>query len=368
MQALCAIRRRSAQLWLRAVLALSQVLTGVAIHAEDYDFPRLIQPIPETARFADPDFNIWCGSAVKGAEGRYHLYYSRWPKHLGHAAWVTHSEIARAEAPSPLGPWRHQEVIFSARGTNFWDGSCTHNPTVLQIGNQYYLYYMGNYGNGVVEKPLNWGHRNRQRIGVAVAASPTGPWQRFDSPLLDVTVDTNSADCLLVSNPSVTTRPDGGILMIYKAVGLKRPLPFGGPVVHLVALSDHPLGPFRKSGRQVFGREGVMFAAEDPFIWREGSEYRAIVKDNEGHFTGKGYSLALWGSTNGLDWKLAAHPLVTTPEIRWADGRKQRLNALERPQLLFENGQPVALFCAAADDASRAGSYNVQLPLKKNQP
>ena len=45
-------------------------------------------------------------------------------------------------------------------------------------------------------------------------------------------------------------------------------------------------------------------------------------------------------------------------------GRKQKLEALERPQLLFDSGVPIALFCAAADAKGRDGSFNVQIPLK----
>jgi hypothetical protein len=72
------------------------------------DVTTWLQPVPTSALFQDPDYNIWCGSAVIGPDGQVHLFYSRWPRRLGHLAWVTHSEIARAVAPSPLGP-------FSAR-------------------------------------------------------------------------------------------------------------------------------------------------------------------------------------------------------------------------------------------------------------
>jgi len=330
---------------------------------EDYDFSAMLQPVPATAKFSDPDFNIWCGSAVKGDDGRYHLFYSRWPRKLGHNAWVTHSEVAQAISDSPFGPWRHHDIALPARGTNFWDGCCTHNPTVVRMGGKFYLYYMGNYGDGVVGKSLNWIHRNHQRIGVAVADSPNGPWQRFDQPIIDVSPDTNAPDALVATNPSVTQRPDGGVLMIYKAVGLKRALPFGGPVVHLVATADRPTGPFTKHPGEVFGANGVMFAAEDPFIWRGADRYWAMVKDNAGHFTKRGYSLALWESADGLDWKLAKHPLVATPEVTWVDGRKHKLDALERPQVLFDKGAPIALLCAAAEAKDRDGSFNLQIPL-----
>ena len=330
----------------------------------DYDFNAMLQPVPATAKFSDPSFNIWCGSAVKGDDGTYHMFYSRWPRKLGHLAWVTHSEVAHAVSGSPFGPWQHQDVALPARGTNFWDGSCTHNPTVIRINGKFYLYYMGNYGDGVLGASLNWVHRNHQRIGVAVADSPSGPWTRFDRPVVDISSDTNAPDALMTSNPSVAARPDGGVLMVYKAVATKGKPPFGGPVSHLVASADTPTGPFTKRPGEVFGAKGVMFAAEDPFIWRGTDRYWAVVKDNAGHFTQRGYSLALWESADGIDWRLARHPLVATPEVTWAGGRKQKLDALERPQVLFDRGVPIALFCAAADAKGRDGSFNIQIPLK----
>ncbi len=339
----------------------SQRVGGKA--APDYDFQAMVQPVPKTAVFSDPEFNIWCGSAVKGDDGMYHMYYSRWPRRLGHLAWVTHSEVAHAVSRSPFGPWVHQSVALPARGTEFWDGSCTHNPTVIRHGGKYYLYYMGNFGDGVVGKELNWTHRNRQRIGVAVAESPDGPWKRFPKPLLDIGPRPQNPDSLMVNNPAVAIRPDGGILMIYKAAGMERPLPFGGPIVHLVATSNRPLGPFRKRSEPIFGAKGVMFAAEDPFVWFSDGSYWAVVKDNDGHFTGKGYSLALWRSDDGFAWRTAQHPLVATPSIRWEDGTTTTLSALERPQVLFENGKPIAILCAAADRPDRDGSFNVQIPL-----
>lgn len=329
------------------------------------DFAAMVQPVPVTAKFSDPDFNIWCGSPVRSDDGKYHLFYSRWPRKLTHQAWVTHSEIAHAIADNALGPYRHVDVALPPRGKEFWDGLCTHNPTVIRANGKYYLYYMGNTGDGVVQHPLNWIHRNNQRIGVAVAENPNGPWQRFDKPLLDASSDTNAWDALMVSNPSVCQRPDGGFLMVYKAVAKHNKPPFGGPVSHMVAMSDSPTGPFVKKPDLIFGKKGVAFAAEDPFIWCDGGTYRAIVKDNDGNFTHQGYSLALFESADGMDWKLSEHALVTTPAIRWDDGRTQKLNALERPQLLFENGKPVALFCAAADNKDRSGSFNIQIPLRR---
>ena len=333
---------------------------------DDLDLSQWLRPVPPGAVFEDPEWCIWCGSAVRGDDGRYHLFYSRWPRQLGHRAWVTHSEVARAVASQPTGPYRHVAVVLPARGGDFWDGSCTHNPAILRVGKKFCLYYMGNHGDGLVQQPLNWTHRNNQRIGVALADSPAGPWTRFDRPVVDVSADADAPDALMTSNPAACVRPDGGVLMVYKAVGKKTKLPFGGPVVHLVATSEKPEGPFTKKLAPIFTRAGEHFAAEDPFIWHDGGRYRAVVKDNNGIFTGHGYSLAQFESRDGFDWRPAQHPFVTTPEIVWTDGRRKKLNALERPQLVFdERGVPIVLLCAGAYTADRERSFNVAIPLRR---
>jgi len=325
------------------------------------DFQSLIRPAPGHAKFADSDYFIWGASMVRADDGVCHLFYSRWRKEHGFEAWVTHCEIAHAVADDPLGPYRHVDVALPARGPEHWDGLCTHNPTVQRFGGRFCLYYMGNTGDGRAMPTLNWVHRNNQRIGVAVADSPDGPWRRFDGPVIDVTHDNDAPDCLMTSNPSVTQRPDGGFLAVYKAVGKKRALPFGGPVVHCVATADSPTGPFVKHPGPVFTKGTENFPAEDPFIWWQGDRYLAIVKDQGGHFTSvPGKSLALFESLDGLSWSPASSPLVCRTELVWQETGLEQFKRLERPQLWLEGGRPTVLFCAATTLAGEV--CNVHIP------
>lgn len=324
----------------------------------------LLRPAPATAKLVDEDWFIWGATMVRSkADGKFHVFYSRWPRALGHSAWVTHSEIAHGVGTSPLGPFEFRDVALPARGAEQWDGLCTHNPTVHEFDGKYYLYYMGNTGDGKAQRGLNWIHRNNQRIGVAVADHPDGPWTRFDSPLIDVSSDPDAPDALMVSNPSVAVMPDGRYLMVYKAVAKQLPGVFGGPVVHLTAIADRPTGPFIKQLKPVFTAEGHMFPAEDPYVWTQDGCFYAIVKDMKGAFTPAGRSLVLFYSTDGMDWKLAKHPLVSGLEIKWADGTIQPVLHLERPQLYIENGSPRALLLAADTEEARGHSFNVQIPL-----
>ncbi|MGI9470785.1 MAG: glycoside hydrolase family protein [Rubripirellula sp.] len=343
---------------------MDRVVGSTRDHAAVLNFESMVQPVPSTSKFIDDDYYIWGGSMVRAADGTCHLLYSRWPRKLGHNAWVTHSEIARAVSNDPLGPYRHVDIALPARGKAFWDGMCTHNPTVHEFDGKYYLYYMGNFGDGNATAKLNPIHRNHQRIGVAVADHPAGPWTRFDKPLIDVTPTASAHDELMTSNPSILRRADGKYVLIYKAVGTKGRPPMGGPVVHLAAMSSSPLGPFDKQMKPLFTAPGVRFPAEDPYIWSDGKRCWAIVNDHKGLFNGSGEdSLALFTSMDGLNWNVADHPQVLDRKITWSDGTSQAFHRLERPQLWLENGVPKVLFCAAEETKEKTHSYNVHIPL-----
>lgn len=334
--------------------------------AENYTLTLL--PVKKYSVLKSDSNYVWGGSPIKGDDGLYHLFYSRWKKQYGFLAWVTHSEVAHAVSTSPEGPYKFSDLALPARGSEFWDGLNTHNPTIHKFEGKYYLYYTGNTGDGKnIKNGLNFSHRNNQRIGVAVSDSPYGPWKRFDKPLIDASEDTTAYDALMVANPSITQTPDGRYLMIYKAVAKKKKGIFGGPVVHLYAFSDSPTGPFVKYNIPIFTVEGTDFPAEDPYIWCEKGVYYAIVKDMHGAFTHKGRSLALFYSLDGIDWKPCKNTLVSVPQIKWEDGSVSNLAHMERPQLLIVDGKPIMAFFAvdAMNDYAKDGeSYNVHIPLK----
>ncbi len=340
------------------------------------DLGAQVAPVPAQARFGEEGYYVWCGAPVKGHDGRYHLLYSRWPATVSFApGWALHSEIAYAVADHPLGPYRHVNVALPRRGVNpatgrkYWDGDVTHNPNLIRHpDDRYYLYYMGNYGDGSSYPQ----HRNHQRIGVAVADHPAGPWRRFDAPIVDVSADPAAFDSLVTTNPAAAVRPDGGILLIYKAVTREEGREMGGKVRYGAALAEHPTGPYVKAPGRVFesdhpGAGGHWMLAEDPFVWfsrTHGERYYAVARDVVGVFTGEAGGIALFESHDGLNWRAATRPKVLGATYTHADGSRS-LTKLERPALLLEGDVPVALF-GAADGYRIQGrlSTNVALPLR----
>ena len=354
-------------------LSILLIFTAAAASpAAELDLGARVRPLPEANRFKVDGFFVWCGAPVKGPDGKFHLFYARWPVSVGFApGWAIHSEIAYAVADKPEGPYAHVNVALAPRGVNpatgrkYWDADVTHNANAFFHNGRYYLYYMGNYGDGK-SYPM---HRNHQRIGVAWAEKPEGPWTRLDEPIVDVNPDKTAFDSLCVTNPAACLRPDGGVVLVYKAVQFIEGKEMGGNVRYGVALADKPEGPYVKTPGHVFEAEKPgkhWMVAEDPFIWFSetyGKRYYAVARDVVGTFTGASGGICLFESPDGLHWKAAAHPRVLGGEFALASGGTSGTK-IERPALLIVDDEPLFLF-GATDGYKFKGrvSSNVQIPL-----
>ena len=324
------------------------------------NFNKLIKPVPKTAFFTLEDEYVWCGTMAKTNDGIYHLIFSKWPKKLGFSAWVSHSEIGHATSDNPLGPFTYQGTIFKGTGTGTWDSDSVHNPVIMKYEGKYYLYYMGNYGNGEW-----WDYRNHQRIGVAVADHPAGPYTRFDKPLVDVTP--GSWDAHVTNNHTLAIDKKGNIIMMYKGVG-EGEAPRMGSVVCGIAKAKHPLGPFEKVAGPIMVNPENSWSVEDPGMWYQDDRFYAVVKDYQGYFTKAGEgTTAFFESFDGIDWNVSKeHPLAFKREITLEDGTVQTFSNLERPQIWMENGKPKVMLCAAKYNLNDTNTYNIQIPLSED--
>ncbi len=316
------------------------------------------KPAKASSIFGMEGYCVWDPSLVTDATGAHHLFFSRWPVAKGFEAWVTHSEVCRASAETPLGPFRFEEVVLPPR-PGHWDGDVTHNPSVRRFGDRYYLYYNGNRGNGEW-----WDHRNHQRIGLAVADCPQGPWERFDAPLLDVTP--GAWDAKVTTNPSCTATPDGRFLLVYKGVGDRNPGPQYGPVLHGVAFADSPTGPFVKHPTPLFAAAGADFPGEDPFVWHQDGRYRVLLKDQGTFYSPSERAIVQFESPDGLDWRLSAPAVVQERQVLHEDGRREAIHRLERPFLYGPDGAAEVFLCGIKPRADGPESQIVALAVSTN--
>ena len=95
-----------------------------------------LQPVNRDSGFRMPGYFVWCGSAIK-VGATYHLFAARWPETTKFPeGYRQHSEIVRATAARPEGPYTFQEVVIGARAAGRWDSGMAHNPAIYRVDPQ----------------------------------------------------------------------------------------------------------------------------------------------------------------------------------------------------------------------------------------
>ncbi|MCM4156964.1 glycosyl hydrolase family 43 [Gramella sp. AN32] len=352
-------------------------LLPVVCHAQNI-ISNNLQEAPVNGGFEMEDYWVWGSAVIKGEDGKYHMYASRWPKYLPfHPGWMIASEIVHAVSNRPEGPYKYVDVALGARGTQFWDGRSSHNPKIVKYKDTYILYYMGSTHpfeevttENVDEFTLasKWciAGRWRKRIGVATSKTPYGPWKRLDEPILDVAPNTFYS--FLTSNPSPLIKEDGSVVMLFKGrsyledgikhgdmgVGVATAPSFEGPYT---VLGDAPLFSMDRFGE-----------IEDPALWSDKNGFHMLAKDQRGLITGHEGDGLLAHSEDGIHWVLDNNPQAYTKTVKWDNGKTIKQGQLERPFVLVENGQPTHLFFATMDGPGGFGNgtqtWNMVIPLK----
>ena len=345
-----------------ALLAAPQRPEPIAAQRCPVAFRDRLLPAPVEGGFRQSNYWVWCGTVVKGDDGKFHHYASRWPHGLPFSPhWLSNSEVVHSVSDTPEGPYRFADIALPPRGEQFWDGRMTHNPVVRKVGSQYAIFYTGTTYAGPTPTP---GHpiaensaqkldaHDGERVGVAVADSPYGPWRRFDRPILDVR--SNSWEQFLLSNPSPLVRPDGSILLYYKGVERLRKHAIS------VALATNVTGPYERLSDKPFD---VGVGAEDPTMWFENGRYHALMLDTDRNYSDKGIYYAT--SSDGLHWSTHPNPVAVTRHYAWADGVVRRMDSTERPQILVQEGVATHVFIATGAKVNgEKQTWNQVIPLK----
>lgn len=392
------LSRRTIKLTTSGLLVLACLLFKLDSYAQDtdnLDLNRMLLPVDSASIFQGRNHYAWCNGAVKGKDGKYHLFYARWPhgKHEerddslnyifnGFRGWLKYSEIAYAVADQATGPYKFVKVILRGTGDpSRWDRFTMTNPQIKTFGGKYYLYYIGNSFDpnfqlaNAGREQLQWLRYNcTQKIGVLSANSiedlANGRFVRSEVPLMQAD---NKRTFEIANNPSVTQGPDGKYYMIFKSRK-----PNVGNMTMWMAVSEHPDRDFRMLG-EVFTAADM--ACEDPYLWYDKGRKRfyAVVKyySKAAKLVPQFGALALVTSRDGINWQPAAHPLVSLRELKMKDGRILQLARLERPFVVHdEEGNPSVLMAAASElDLTGTGdpepgrnSFIVTIPLaKQNQ-
>ena len=319
---------------------------------------------------------VWGSSVIKGDDGKYHIFVSRFPKSLPfHPGWMVASEIVHATSDVPQGPYKLSDIALAERGAQYWDGRSAHNPRILKEGDTYYLIYMGSTHpfdtptaeQLTLESPWCIVARSNKRVGIAKSKSLYGPWTRLDEPILKT--KPNTFYSFLTSNPSPIVEEDGSVTMIFKAreyIGNDK----YSDMALGIAKAKHIEGPYevQNSNQPIFQVNG-QGEAEDPFLWKDKDGYHIIFKDHVGKYTIEAKAGAMAHSKDATHWTVDKDAQAYSKTLEWEDGTVTTQGQLERPFIFFENGKPAYIFFATMDgpggfeNATR--SWNMVIPIMK---
>ncbi len=296
------------------------------------------------------EYRVWGCAPVYDDDGKVHVYFSRWP-HDGH--WLKNSEIAHAIADHPEGPYHVTGTVLKGRGVGYWDAHSIHNPSVYRVDDKYVLLYIGND----TARQDTWRHRapaaNSQRIGMAIADTPYGPWRRSANPVIDVSPDTMAWDGYCVVNPAFLKHPDGEYWIYYRAWDRRN----DGRRKTGVAISEKLRGPYIKYNKNPvidFPERGGQ--TEDPYVFYYKGKFHCLIRDMGNYDWLSGLYLQ---SADGLGWSKyqrghhrGSHYFPVPEDSRY-----------ERVQVLFKEGKPTYLFNSIehGKDKSTGAVLKIQL-------
>lgn len=339
-------------------------LPNVQKNAEEWTLSNKVCKINKDNIFTDPDFYQWCSSVIKGQDGKYHLFYSRWKRSYSFYAWLTNSTIAHAVADKPEGPYRYVNTVIDLEKEHYrpHEMITAHNPKIEYFDGKYYLYFCSTYmDRDISNKELietgqtGYSHRNwqplrvNQRTFVASSERIDGPFKIDKNPLLEPEGPIRT----LVVNPAITQGTDNRYYLIVKG---DKPGTTKFERNQAIAVSDYPDKGFKLLEKPVIQD----WDTEDMSIWcdRKHSTYYAC-------FHAHTY-IGMMTSSNGTDWRKAKDFTIMKKRIDKEDGSSIFPERIERPFVFIEDNTPKVLSVAVkkGDDA-----YIVFIPLKKqSQP
>lgn len=276
-------------------------------------------------------YKVWGCAPIYDEDGKVHVFYSRWP-HDG--SWLKNSEIAHAVADKPEGPYKILGTILKGRGAGYWDAHSIHNPSIYKVDEKYVLLYIGNDTLQAEQWREKAPEANTQRIGMAIADSPYGPWKRSDKPIIDVSTNKLDWDSYCVVNPGFLQHPSGEFWLYYRAwdrynddrrkTGVAMSKKLKGPYEKY---ENNPVIDFPERGGQT----------EDPYFFYYKGKFHCLIRDMGNYDWLSGLYLE---SEDGLNWSeymrghhKGVHYFPIMPKGRY-----------ERVQVLFKDGHPEYLF------------------------
>lgn len=191
--------------------------------------------------------------------GLYYVWYSRGPQANGYNATVWYATSHDGHQ------WKERGEALARGPKGSWDEQSVFTPNILIARNKYWLFYTA------VPKPFfNSGPNiTKTAIGIAVADSPDGPWQKLDeNPILSASNDPQQFDSMRVDDACLIVR-SGKYWLYFKGRQWDNT---PGKTQMGVAIADRPQGPYLK-----YHGNPVVHGGHEVLVWPYGAGVVAMI-------------------------------------------------------------------------------------------
>lgn len=193
----------------------------------------------------DSVYNRRDPSDVIKVGNKYYVYYTRMNSPIRSGYWGT---IWYATSEDEGYTWQEQAMALGLGAAGEFDSHSVFTPNILAHRGKYYLYYTavqptpGNANQEFENNSIN----DFTAIGLAVAVSPDGPFERItNNPILEVSADTTDFDSYRIDDASLLVKEEK-IWMYFKGRSYKDGKEGPRLTKMGVAFADQPEGPYQK--------------------------------------------------------------------------------------------------------------------------
>ena len=298
----------------------------------------------------DPgNWYFWDGKIIKGSDGTYHLFCSRWAASTGFGNWGN-SNPMHATSSNLIGPYTFQNEVYPN-----YQGDKGHNTSAVTLPN-------GTYAVVASEIVPGW---------IFTSCALNGPWTfkkaiNWNDP--KGFCKSSTFECGETSNLTINVGPDQRFWATSRHGQIMDADSITGPyTIETGSIYPTTKNNQSSSSEAMPNVPGMTWEdAEDPVIWFSGGYFHVIVDfwnapnpANPGALANqfpvggsapRGYHLmSVDGIHNWINTGVAFDP--STDFIRYTDGTVNHWHNMERTGVYMENGHPAAFtFAVTAPD------------------
>ncbi len=306
-----------------------------------------VYPTETNSGYNQTNYSTWGGSIIKGDDGRWHMFVSRFSENCGLSSWVTNSEIVQATSQTPYGHYSFLRVVVER---------FSHNPGIHYVSGKYLLFHIG-CGQGIPSanvshclngttpsssiKPNKFGGcENPHYENLMTSDSLNGSEWKSQGEINLFTPRNETA----ITNPAYHFFDNGSVYSIYRQPGGAWPKVSSaaseriGAAMATSCITGINCTYVDKSPEfPLFD-----FALEDVYVWVDANaNYHALTHKKKPAYGPRGDSGHIF-STDGIHWYISKiSPYNDT--IYFKDGTTFSCKKRARPKLVIENGAPIAL-------------------------